>query len=44
MQTFVGKTFFTVSTFKYGLIEAGGKVVMEPVFSIGRGFKAQLCL
>ena len=38
-QTFVGKEFFTVS-----FREVGRKVVKEPVFSMGRGFTALLCL
>ena len=37
-------TFFLTFHFKHVLKEVGRKVVMEPVFSMDRGFKAQLCL
>ena len=54
-QTFVGKNilhsfihffrrfFFLIFHFKHVLAEVG-KVVMEPVFSMERDIKAQLCL
>ena len=53
-QKFVGKKFFTVSYtslsvflifhFKQVRREEGRKVVIEPVFSVDKDFKTQLCL